>query len=502
MSKISEIKTARRKKIYSLIVQAVRCRMRGDLEGMMATVGDSFLELQGVYVKFLQGVLLQHPLMKHWQTAGRYKIFEHVEPAPIDIGAFLQEQFSAVQLQNLQRVETDPFAAGSFGQVYRAWLRDGTPVIIKAQRPYAKEILAHDLKMIKLVAKLFTNVFSSWDADLKSLVKEFTKATWAETDYVAEQSFASVLYEQYATSKQVVIPKTYLVLSNQYVITQEYIGGISAAELIERKASGEDPDQIVRAQTGSSLSNQLLHLGHAIMGGLFEGKSVHGDPHPGNIRFLSEDKVGLLDFGIAAVAPVHPKRFYQLIKQHWLAEAKLAPNPGKMFVVYLQYYSHYLYASLQKVSTEMNRSSRQKPVDLIALLEEVANELFSEHIDAEELQRRMGGIVSGADRQTSVSNTVNANNRFGLTADVEDPAMMRAWVSYFTLATALGRRDVLPLVYERVMHHVRAEMPELEIEEANNLTIDKALEILYAWLEGVAERDPQLFRKLRQRLPL
>ncbi len=59
-----------------------------------------------------------------------------------DIVAVLRRELSPEQLAQITLVQPQPFAAGSFGQVYSAQLANGKQVVIKILRPMVRELLA------------------------------------------------------------------------------------------------------------------------------------------------------------------------------------------------------------------------------------------------------------------------------------------------------------------------------------------------------------------------
>src|SRR5690606_22788188 len=109
----------------------------------------------GVYVKFLQGVLLRSQVMRKWHNPEKLKIFENLDHEPIDIGRLLQMELPKEKLSQIALIQPEPFAAGSFGQVYYGQLRNGQPIIIKVLRPMIRELLQHDLRLLKRFSKTF-----------------------------------------------------------------------------------------------------------------------------------------------------------------------------------------------------------------------------------------------------------------------------------------------------------------------------------------------------------
>lgn len=484
----------RTRQVVGLFGRAARHKVRGRNKEMLITIADGFLELGGIYVKFLQGTLLQHPLMKEWRRDDHYKIFENLEPQPLNIDSVLQHQLHS-NFTKLASLDRQPFAAGSFGQSYHATLHDGTHVVVKVLRPHSRSTLAHDLRLLRGVSKLMASTFTSWDIDFKNLVQDFTKATFTETDYGREKNFAIKLYDDFQDQNHIMIPKTYEDLCSANVITQEYVSGISGVDLMLVHDRGEDVAQYVRQQIGSDVDLQLEMLGHSLLINVFRGKAIHGDPHPGNLRFMPDNKVGLIDFGIAANPPRYRAAFYQLMKQYWLAESQGRPDPGAIFRYNIKYYANDLYMSLQKISSFLSMRYHQN-VDINKIIEELALSIFKEKMGGIETDQMSKHMQSGG----GVNNVINDRNRFGLVGKMQDADMMRSWLTYNNFLKSIGKRQLISRIYDRIMTQVEKEMPELESDEPPHISLATAVDIMSSWLERVAQRDPMLFRQLMSQL--
>ncbi len=95
-------------------------------------------------------------------------------------------------------------------------------------------------------------------------------------------------------------PKRFWSSAPRTSIVQEYVAGLSVAQLLRVMEQGVDPAAYVREYLGSDLDAQLTTLGIESLSGVFDLPRVQGDPHPGNVRLLTGDRVGLIDFGISS----------------------------------------------------------------------------------------------------------------------------------------------------------------------------------------------------------
>src|SRR5688572_16993322 len=113
---ISAIKRHRTRRLATLLARAAYLYRRKQFDRMANVICDEFVSLGGVYIKFLQGVLLRSDIMKRWHNPDRLKVFENLDSEPLDIAEVLRSQLSPEKLAQISLVQPQPFAAGSFGQ--------------------------------------------------------------------------------------------------------------------------------------------------------------------------------------------------------------------------------------------------------------------------------------------------------------------------------------------------------------------------------------------------
>lgn len=483
------LKRHRRKVLTTLVKDAYLLYRKNQRAEMNNLICDEFTKLGGVYVKFLQGVLLRSSLMRDWRSGDRLKIFENLESEPLDIHAALKRELSAEKLTQIASISPTPFAAGSFGQVYFANLQNGTQVIIKLLRPRIRETLTYDLKLIGLFSRAFVNKLSrNIDMNILSAIDEFKRATLRETDYVEEARFAHELWEAYKNNPKFIIPQTFLELCTPNIIVQEYIGGVSVAQLLRFKEQGMDPAEYITQQLGSDLSNQMKLLGVEYIRGIFLLPRIQGDPHPGNVKLLSDDRVALIDFGISARSPKEKAAFYGVLREYQRMLRGDIDIP-MMLGQFLRFFVSDLYKAMKKVTSLLPATDKSN--DLTRQMGLVAEANFEKEMAGEDLNNVLasGNIVG------TINRVVNSGNRFGIVVKLDDSEMLRAAQSYITLVDSLGlKATVLPEAFHDGLQQVAAERPEYTQEEEPNISVNRAMEVISKWLERVANRDPALFK--------
>jgi serine/threonine protein kinase len=347
------------------------------------------------------------------------------------------------------------------------------------------------------MSRLLASVFTNWNVDLKKLVKQFIKSTLAETDYRAEAKFAEELYKYYKLSNTIVVPKTFSELSGEYIIVQEYVGGVSLAQLLRDNQNHKiDYSKVVYEATGSDLRNQLMQLGIELNKAVLNGGPIHGDPHPGNIRLLPNNKIALLDFGIQTHPLTSPNAYYGVLKEFWQAEYLNRPNPGNMFVAYIRFYSGKLYDSMQIVS-EYASKRLNKPVRLDDWLVKLGNAIFDEKVSS-------GTLLNGLDRiregkpatDISVDNIVNPGNRFQISVRINDGAILRTMATYLSLVTEFGYRSIVPNVYNEIVKYTQEFLPQVEEKVTPTIKLSEAMQVISVWLEKIAYKDRALYQQI------
>lgn len=483
---IAAIKRHRTRRLAALIAKSAYFYQKKQYDRMANMICNEFVDLGGVYIKFLQGILLRSEIMKRWDNPDRLKIFENLDHEPLNIAEFLQKELPKEKLEQIALVQPQPFAAGSFGQVYYATLKDNSVVVLKVLRPMIQELLAHDLKLLTMFYKrFFIKLYKNVDIDLSNAVEEFRTSTLRETDYVHEAEFANELYEAYKGHPKLFIPKTYLELCTDNLIVQEYVDGLSVAKLIKLKSQGVDPKAYVKETLGSDLDDQLIMLGYEAIMGVFKLPRVMGDPHPGNIRLMHDNRVGIIDFGISAKTPEDKSAFFGLIEAYDKIN-KGSMDVAGMFERSLHFFVGDLYQALNRIGQFIGEKTLKN-------VTKIAGEAFEQVVGT----NMVSDSQSDASMLSMINKAVNKGNRFGLVMKLENSDILRATQTFSTMISYLGRdKQVTPVVLDRVVHDVSNIHPEYLAAHDNNTSIGDAIETIVNWLERVALRDPVLFQKL------
>jgi len=186
-----------------------------------------------------------------------------------------------------EALDPEPVAAASIAQVHRARLRDGTEVVMKVRRPGIERIVEADLHLLERLAGLAAR---EWPALRPyrpvAWVREFGRSLRRELDLANECRHAERIAANFSADSGIVIPRVFWGWTRTRVNVQEFIGGIPG-DALERVD-----------QAGLSRSLLARRGARAVMKMIVEDGVFHADPHPGNVFYLSDNRVAFIDFGM------------------------------------------------------------------------------------------------------------------------------------------------------------------------------------------------------------
>ncbi|MCL2000734.1 MAG: AarF/ABC1/UbiB kinase family protein, partial [Planctomycetes bacterium] len=175
-------------------------------------------------------------------------------------------------------------AAGSIGQVHRAVLMDGSPVIVKVKRFGIEKIISEDVALLEAMADLADRQIPELAAIRpKMLAGELRRTIQNELDFVGEASSAGKFRQSMQENQSVLIPRIHWEYVTDQVLVMDQVEGKSLA--------GIDflPDA-ERRRVAEVLVDCFMRQ-------YFETGLFHADPHPGNIIYCPGGAVSLVDFG-------------------------------------------------------------------------------------------------------------------------------------------------------------------------------------------------------------
>jgi predicted unusual protein kinase regulating ubiquinone biosynthesis (AarF/ABC1/UbiB family) len=185
-------------------------------------------------------------------------------------------------------IDAAPLASASIAQVHAARLRDGQHVVIKVQRPKIAEIIATDLRLLRLAARVMTHLPHGDLANPVGVVEDFETNLREELDFRREAANMVEFNRIMASQRQsrVAAPRVFAEVSTRRVLVMERFFGHRVDDVESLRSSKADLEEGLLVGMRAWFQCMILH-------GFF-----HGDVHAGNLMTLDDGRVGFLDFGI------------------------------------------------------------------------------------------------------------------------------------------------------------------------------------------------------------
>ena len=257
-----------------------------------AVLRNILTDLGPVYIKFGQLLSTRPDLLPPAYIEALSALQSTVPPVDaITIQSFLRQQLNPDEV--FAQVDYSAIASGSIGQVHRAVLKNGQPVALKIQRPGIEIRVKRDMALIKDIAKLVASTQFGQRYNVIALADEFSNALNAELDFTTEANYTDQLRLNLAQGRwfdpqQLTVPQIIWPLTQPKVLVMQWLDG----QPILSAAMGAQGAPVEKRNALSSMMFRAFFQQYFVDG------FFHADPHPGNIFYLSDGRVALLDCGM------------------------------------------------------------------------------------------------------------------------------------------------------------------------------------------------------------
>jgi ubiquinone biosynthesis protein len=208
-----------------------------------------------------------------------------VDPPEVAI-ATIEKELSRPIAECFLEFEREAMASASIGQVHRAKLPNGRPVVVKVQHPGIECTIRRDLNILSALAA-HADQQEEWKRYQPiAMVRELRQTLMRELDFRREMASLRQFRGSFAADATVVFPKPYADLSTSRVLTMQVLKGIGVGDKKKLQRSHVDCEALARH--GAEVFVQMI----------FRDGFYHADPHPGNILAMGKGRVGILDAGM------------------------------------------------------------------------------------------------------------------------------------------------------------------------------------------------------------
>ncbi|MFE5338439.1 ABC1 kinase family protein [Isoptericola sp. NPDC056573] len=270
---------------------------RSDVRRLAVGLRDTLSDAGVTFVKFGQTLSTRRDLLPDAVTETLATLQSDVPPAPWDqVEAVVESSLGRPVGEVFAAFDTEPLASASVGQVHAARLLDGRDVVVKVQRPGAREQVAVDLAILGRLARRLERD-TAWGRGLGvvALADGFAASLREELDYTVEAENTRALrtaldvvtHDGASSGPLVVVPQVVDGPSSGTLLVLERLDGTPVGQA--QGALGRLDDA-----TRAALADRLLR---AALDQLLVAGTFHADLHPGNVLVLADGGLGLLDMG-------------------------------------------------------------------------------------------------------------------------------------------------------------------------------------------------------------
>jgi ubiquinone biosynthesis protein len=244
---------------------------------------DALEELGPTFAKLGQILSTRPDLLPPEAVAELASLQDQVTPlTEAEVVEVMEQELGVPWEDVFASIEAEPLAAGTIGQVHRAVLEDGERVVVKVQRPTAKDDIYRDLSLLELFAEKTANRQALRKiVDIPAAIEHLSESLRRELDFQLEAQNVTRVGATLGDFSRLGAPHVHDRLSTGRLLVLEEIPGVSVREMPE----GPERHEVAR---------QLLEFYYRQI--LVEG-FFHADPHPGNMLWW-DGRVHFLDFGM------------------------------------------------------------------------------------------------------------------------------------------------------------------------------------------------------------
>lgn len=268
----------------------------------------------GMFVKLGQIASTRSDLVPPEFIVEFSKLQSSVAPAdPSSMRELIETELGAPVEVVFAEFDWDPIGTASIAQVYKATLRTGEPVVVKAQRPEIADIVRRDTEvLVRVAGAVERNTQFGAEYRLSTIVEEFTAGVNEELDFRVEAQNAVAIGNNLKAVAGIRAPRVFGDFSTKRLLVQERFEGPSISDTSKVDALGFSRHDLADVLLRATLK-QMMTDGY-----------FHADLHPGNVLLLADGELGLIDFGACGrLDPLQMASLKQMLMATALRDAAL-----------------------------------------------------------------------------------------------------------------------------------------------------------------------------------
>lgn len=196
--------------------------------------------------------------------------------------AVMEQELGVPWEDVFESIDPEPLAAGTIAEVHRAKLESGERVVVKVQRPNARDEIMRDLGLLELFAEKAEGREALRElVDIPAVVEHLSSSLRRELDFCHEAENIERMRAVLAPYARLDVPRVYERLTTPRLLVMEEVQGVPVRKAPQGEARKEAARQLLEAYY-----RQILKEGF-----------FHADPHPGNLLWWN-DRIYFLDLGM------------------------------------------------------------------------------------------------------------------------------------------------------------------------------------------------------------
>jgi predicted unusual protein kinase regulating ubiquinone biosynthesis (AarF/ABC1/UbiB family) len=250
------------------------------------------LRLEGWFVKACQFIGTRADILPPEYVEVLSRLHDQVPPRPFAVmKQRIEEELGKPVAEVFSSLSTEPIAAASLAQVYKATLHDGRCVAVKVQYPDIATLVDLDVRNVAFFVEWLARLEPRFD--FRFVIRELRRYIPLELDFVHEAKNAEMVGKNFASrgDMDVLVPRIHWDFTTSRLLVMEFMDGIKVTEVEALRQAGIDTRAVAQKLTDAYLQQILLD-------GLF-----HADPHPGNLLVQPGPRLVFLDFGLTKDLP-------------------------------------------------------------------------------------------------------------------------------------------------------------------------------------------------------